>query len=952
NEMPNHIERWRDYCGNNVCGIPSMDQWENAVSSMRSIVQSRPATVQNQLMNLFHFDSMVQLDIQVQQPDYGNVKLGQQTIITDTYSGQFFRDMTVLLNAEANKGFQFAGWRQTSESTTILLNTGAVWKYFDDGSSPGTGWNEIDFNDSAWPSGPAQLGYGDDDENTVVDFGPDSNQKYTTTYFRTTFHMTDISHVRSLTFKLLRDDGAVVYLNGNEVLRANMPGGSIQYDTPAAASVGGSDEDTFFEYTVDTNALLNGKNTVAVEVHQYNGSSSDISFDLEIEALTTGNSDDVISENPELIINLSENQALTALFSLDFENELPVQINQDIILTAANSPYIALQDIVVLPNVTLSMSQGAEIQFSEGASFVINGRLVANGTADEPVIFEGIGNSRWGALCFENTTGPSLLSHVHIRGATTGEDAVRFKAAVSSWNSDITLDYIEMTKVNQPLYGNGGTILLTRSTLDGTDSGDDIANIQYASARVENCHLIGNGELDFDSVDDGIIRNNRIDIISTNSNRDGIDIGASDRVLIENNRIFDCPDKGISVGEGSEGTVIIGNLIVNTSMGVAVKDGSYAKIDHNTFFNDSVGVACYEKVAGQGGGNATVTNSIFSGSYNAEYSLDPKSTIEITYSLSEKNQIQGTGNLSGAAYFINALSGNFYLTPDSPCIDTGDPSAPTDPDGSRTDIGSYFYNKGPIKTTYLVINEFMADNTKTLADEAGQFDDWIEIYNGSDEPINVAGLYLTDDFSHPTLWRIPDYAPELTTIAAGGYLLVWADKDLDQGFLHADLKLSASGEQLALVKKSEDQIFFVDSLAYSTQRADVSRGRFNDGAVKWIDFAVPTPGQANDSARIDNSQNENEIPAKFAVFQNFPNPFNPSTTIGYDLPIAAYVKIEVFNSLGQRISVLKQEHKEAGAHRVEWRGMDDAGHQVSSGIYFYKVTAEEFSAVGKMVLMK
>ena len=114
---------------------------------------------------------------------------------------------------------------------TTLVPKNKAWKYLDDGSNQAAAWSAPSFDDSSWVSGPAQLGYGDGDEATVVSFGPDSNNKFITTYFRHTFNVADISSFVTLTLQLLRDDGAVVYLNGSEIHRSNMPGGNIDYTT-------------------------------------------------------------------------------------------------------------------------------------------------------------------------------------------------------------------------------------------------------------------------------------------------------------------------------------------------------------------------------------------------------------------------------------------------------------------------------------------------------------------------------------------------------------------------------------------------------------------------------------------------------------------------------------------------------------------------------------------------
>jgi len=166
-------------------------------------------------------------------------------------------------------------------SNLTLISTGAVWKYLDNGSDQGDAWTAISFNDSAWTNGPAQLGYGDGDERTVVSFGPNSGAKYITTYFRRSFVINgDPASFSSLNLRLLRDDGAVVYLNGSEIYRNNMPGVAIGYQTLALGSV--ADENAWYPWPVNPGYLVPGTNVIAVEMHQNGGGSSDLSFDFEL----------------------------------------------------------------------------------------------------------------------------------------------------------------------------------------------------------------------------------------------------------------------------------------------------------------------------------------------------------------------------------------------------------------------------------------------------------------------------------------------------------------------------------------------------------------------------------------------------------------------------------------------------------------------------------------------
>ncbi len=167
--------------------------------------------------------------------------------------------------------------------STTLVPLGSVWKYLDNGTNQGTAWQAASFNDSAWKSGPAQLGYGDGDEQTVVGYGPDSSNKYITTYFRTSFVVSDPSvAANGLSLSLLRDDGAVVYLNGVEVFRSNMPTGTVSYLTTASSAVAGTDESALFTATINPALLIAGTNVLAVEIHQSDGASSDISFDFSL----------------------------------------------------------------------------------------------------------------------------------------------------------------------------------------------------------------------------------------------------------------------------------------------------------------------------------------------------------------------------------------------------------------------------------------------------------------------------------------------------------------------------------------------------------------------------------------------------------------------------------------------------------------------------------------------
>ncbi len=177
--------------------------------------------------------------------------------------------------------------------TEKLISSGDLWRYYNQDHAPadqaGITWKEPGYDDSTWPSGPSQLGYGDGGEATVLGYGNNASAKWPSYYFRRTVGVADVTKYTGMIIRLVRDDGAVVYINGVEVWRANVPDGTLTFDTylqtldPSWPAVGGSDESTFFTYAFDpAGVLVDGDNVVAVEVHQVHATSSDISFDLEL----------------------------------------------------------------------------------------------------------------------------------------------------------------------------------------------------------------------------------------------------------------------------------------------------------------------------------------------------------------------------------------------------------------------------------------------------------------------------------------------------------------------------------------------------------------------------------------------------------------------------------------------------------------------------------------------
>jgi len=229
---------------------------------------------------------------------------------------------------------------------------------------------------------------------------------------------------------------------------------------------------------------------------------------------------------------------------------------------------------------------------------------------------------------------------------------------------------------------------------------------------------------------------------------------------------------------------------------------------------------------------------------SAEVTDDNLASVTITYGEVGAITNSAAMALSGSLYEANLGTFNdgtrvfFYITA-------------TDDEAESTVSDTLSFEVGYVAPV-LFINEFMASNDAANTDEFGEFEDWIEIYNPGTEAVNIGGMYITDGLDALTEWQIPDTAPDSTTILPGGCLLLYADKQPEQGILHVNIKLSGSGEQIGLTAPNGTTV--IDSLTYDAGAAgaigygidtDKSCGRNPDGSDNWVVDDTPTPGASN-----------------------------------------------------------------------------------------------------------
>jgi hypothetical protein len=256
----------------------------------------------------------------VLQPKTGEISLNNISS-SENNTVQLYQNMPYSISAIPASGYVFKQWKiktQTSSINNIVVK-GDTWKYNDLGQDLGTTWISESYSDASWSSGPAELGYGENDEPTVISYGPNINSKYITYYFRKNISVADTTNTSKVSLNLMCDDGAIIYINGAEALRFNMPAGTINYTT-LATTADAIAEKTYQTFTINPKLLKPGNNCIAVEIHQYNVSSSDISFDMDMQIIKNN----IITESTSTKQTIIDTVKTNKFFTAEFELKTPV----------------------------------------------------------------------------------------------------------------------------------------------------------------------------------------------------------------------------------------------------------------------------------------------------------------------------------------------------------------------------------------------------------------------------------------------------------------------------------------------------------------------------------------------------------------------------------------------------------------------------------------------------
>ncbi len=323
--------------------------WSTA-NTLKSQLKSRPQQMINALKNYYAFklsgvtEQKVSLAANIAQ---AHLLVNGLEVPTGKFGGSLFAPIT--LKAEAPAGYRFLGWKSGGSVTSkVVIPQAASWSYYDQGSQDGKGWQSA--VTAAWNIGQAPLGYFTSDAdngrgyNTFLDYGNDAGNKRPTYYFCREFTLDHTpSQTDTYTLNYTVDDGMVVYVNGQEAARYLMPGGTVGYNTYASSYAEGNPDAGSLQ--LPAGLFKKGTNVIAVEVHNNNGSSTDIYFDasLTVDSPLLSMADDYLSTEPEMVMPTNKVLNLVACYEAVPEEEMkeahvvPVRINE---VSADNSIYV------------------------------------------------------------------------------------------------------------------------------------------------------------------------------------------------------------------------------------------------------------------------------------------------------------------------------------------------------------------------------------------------------------------------------------------------------------------------------------------------------------------------------------------------------------------------------------------------------------------------------------
>lgn len=634
------------------------------------------------------------------------------------------------------------------------------------------------------------------------------------------------------------------------------------------------------------------------------------------------------------------------------------------IWTRDNSPYNVVGEIRVPPESTLIIEPGVIVTFKGYYKFIVDtaATLEAIGTYNDSIFFTTDDTATgWHGIRFLWADETCQLSYCVIEyGKAEGVSPDNWGGGVYCKHSSITISN-NTFRYNFASGSGGGLCLRTRSDATVTNNlflsntalcGGGVRCKGQSAADVRGNTFMKNRSYDTAggvscSYSDAVVASNVFrrnyapfgaainvrhcsptivdNLVEKNQARHGGGINTRySEATIEANIIRNnTAEQGGGIYSGRSNLIIRKNIINNNSAlegGGIYFGNSVPYVEGNTIAFNSAGE--------RGGGfywrtssDSAITNTILWGNQSPvgpEIYVNGESP-RITY-CDVQGGWPGQGNINADPMFVGPERGDYHLRWHSPCIDAGDPNFPLDPDDTRSDIGAFYFDQDLDGIVELYPHEAPI----VIPPEGGDI-----IYDG----------WVFNFFGHPDKIDIWTYAFVPETGRYGPVYLreqIWIPVD--------SLGWSEITERVPGVAPAGDYVFVAYIGDYPTTIIDSSYFYFTKTGL--------TAGEIGNwfedlDWQRESDLTESDLPTHYGLSQNFPNPFNVSTVINYELPIDSHVKLEVYNLLGQEVATLVDQKQQPGYKSVVW---DASG--VSSGIYFYKLTAGDYSESKRMLLVR
>lgn len=360
-----------------------------------------------------------------------------------------------------------------------------------------------------------------------------------------------------------------------------------------------------------------------------------------------------------------------------------------IVYDKANSPYYITDSLIINTQDTLIITEGAILFISPDAYIRVYGHLFIFGTESEPVqVLPAVDTVGWGNIEIINPGAHCSFEHVEIRDGCV-------------YTMDVAMDFDHVDFINhqylpwqKPLVDvHNASAKFQNCYIEGTGRGEGCHFINMSNLLVKNCTFYNIPDaVECSYVYSSTISNNFFNLIKD----DAIDLNACHTVVIDSNIIIGATNRGIEIGSegmGSSSNILIRrNLVRDCGHGIVFKEGSDGYILNNTLVSDSIGIMCIELVPGSGGSSILVENTIIYGSIVQDVFVDSISVASINYSLSDGTILEGSNNIIADPQFIDPINNDFNLADASPCINSGNPESPLDPDLTIADIGVFYFD--------------------------------------------------------------------------------------------------------------------------------------------------------------------------------------------------------------------------------------------------------------------